>query len=66
MTSTSFLLILIGLFLIINVTNFVGVIQGNKQIGSPKPPEGTTAEVRSTSTISSGGESAGHSVGSSY
>ena len=32
MTATGFLLILIGLFVIVNSTNFVGVIQGNKKI----------------------------------
>ena len=32
MTSTGILLIIIGLFVVMNATNFVGVIQGNKQI----------------------------------
>lgn len=31
MTATGMLLILIGLFVLVNSTNFVGVIQGNKQ-----------------------------------
>ena len=66
MTSTSFLLILIGLFVIINVVNFVGVFKGDIKIGSTSTPDGTKAEVRSSSTVSSGGGSSGHSVGSSY
>ncbi len=34
MTSTGILLLLIGLFVIINAMNFVGVLQGNKDISS--------------------------------
>ncbi len=34
MTATGVLLILIGLFIAINATNFVGVLQGNKTINT--------------------------------
>lgn len=36
MTATSVLLILIGLFVIVNAANFVGVIKGDKTIGAAK------------------------------
>jgi hypothetical protein len=34
MTSTGLLMILIGVFIWINAPNLVGVVQGNKRIGS--------------------------------
>lgn len=39
MTATGILLILIGLFVIINSTNFVGVINGDKVIGQTPTPK---------------------------
>jgi len=42
MTATGILLILIGLFVIVNSTNFVGVLQGNKAINSATKDEPTT------------------------
>ena len=40
MTSTGLLLILIGLFVIVNSTNFVGVLQHNLAIAQTPTPSG--------------------------
>lgn len=42
MTSSSFLLILVGLFVIINAPNFVGVFQGNKKLNLDLTPASAT------------------------
>ena len=39
MTATSVLLILIGLFVVINASNFVGVLQGNKKFAQTPTPK---------------------------
>lgn len=41
MTSTGLLFVLIGVFVIFNAGNFVGVIQGNKTIGGTPTPSST-------------------------
>ncbi len=46
MIATSFLLILIGLFVILNSTNFVGVLQRNKKIKSTKTKSGAPDAVK--------------------
>jgi len=38
MTATAVLLVLVGVFVIFNAGNFVGVIQGNKTIGGTPTP----------------------------
>ena len=42
MTSVSILLILVGVFIIINSQNIVGVLQGNKTFSLKKPTDTTT------------------------
>ena len=44
MTATGILLILIGLFVIVNSTNFVGVLQGNKKINSATKGEAPSSD----------------------
>lgn len=41
MTATGLLLILIGVFVAINFSNIVGVIEGNKTIGQSPTPAAT-------------------------
>lgn len=43
MTSTSVLFIIIGLFIIVNAANFVGVFKGDKTINFSTKPEKTRA-----------------------
>lgn len=54
MTSTGLLFVLIGVFVVINAGNFVGVIQGNKSIAGMTGSSTTTTTTTGT-TIGSGG-----------
>lgn len=52
MNSVSILFILIGIFIILNSSNFVGVIQGNKKIQvSPPNTTGTTSPTGPNTAI---------------
>lgn len=58
MNGTSLLLILIGVFIIVNSQNFVGVFQGNKSINLDLTPSSasntsTTSTTKSTSAQAS-------------
>jgi hypothetical protein len=57
MTSVSVLLILVGVFIIFNAPNFVGVFQGNKSFSflGAKNTTATATRATGTNTFSSGG-----------
>ena len=46
MNATSLLMIVIGIFIIINASNFVDVIKGGSKIGTVKPTTPTSGAVK--------------------